>query len=974
MKTAYRFPSIAGILALALIFNTLVPGMTRKVAAATSTPKANAVAPVAPESARNADLGKLPLIFEENRGQTAPEAKFISRGKGYTLYLTETEAIFQLRQAGENTGSQKAPTRSDNLRMRLVGANPNPVIVGADEITTKTNYYTGKNRIENVANYGKVDYHEIYDGVDAVFYGNRTGQLEYDLLVAPNADTNQIKFNFEGAMQVSVNDQGELVVGTAHAELVQAKPFAYQETDGVKHEIASHYLVSGNTVSFAVGDYDRSRSLVIDPTLGYLTYLGGNLADQPHSIRVDASGNAFVSGTTASLNFPTANSRSSSDDFGVFVSKISANGQSLLYNTFLEGGEDDGITDFDIGAKGTDIAIDAAGNAYITGVTESSDFPISDNAYQRIRLCSRSFGVCIFPEEAFVTKLNPVGSIVYSTFLGGRHADFANGITVDSAGRAYVTGATDSGLTFPTKNQYQGTGLFSSDNDAFITVFNADGSDILYSSGLGGNDVDQGNGIALDSSNNVYIVGTTFSTGSFPTKNPFQAANGGGRDAFVAKFNTSASGDDSLLYSTFLGGSGGEEGNGIAVDSNGQAHVTGLTGSFNYPLKNPIRATNQINEAFVTVLNQAGTALVNSTFLGGSDQEEGRSIVVGSDGLIYVTGDTLSTNFPTALPFQSAKQSGRDAFVTKLKFGSGILSSSYLGGNGNDSGTGIAIRGNQVFVCGATGSTNLATTSGVLQPNPGAASNNSDGFVAKVLDSHIDSVGVFRPASTFLLTQSTSNVVSVAATITSQLAGQKGVSGDFDGDGITTIGSFTNGVWKVRNSNFPVIVAPAPFGATTLNFGTTGDLPVVGDWNGDGIDTIGVFRPGTGQFLLSNDVSNPNVDLTITFGSNGDLPVAGDWDGDGVDSVGVFRPSAVTFFLTNQNVPNPGVDITTFFGISDDLPVTGDWNGDGRDTIGVWRPSAATFFLSNNNAAVDITAFFGQNGDQPIAGDWDGKP
>jgi hypothetical protein len=358
--------------------------------------------------------------------------------------------------------------------------------------------------------------------------------------------------------------------------------------------------------------------------------------------------------------------------------------------------------------------------------------------------------------------------------------------------------------------------------------------------------------------------------------------------------------------------------------------------------------------------------------LGGADQDRANNVALDASGSIYITGNTLSNDFPMALPFQSTRRGVRDAFVTKVKFGRGVVSSSYIGGNGNDNGEGIAVKGNFIYVGGDTASTNLLTTAGVVKPT----SNNDDGFVAKILDTRLDSVGVFRPSSIFTVTQSITNVVAQNATFTGGLAGAKGVSGDWNGDGIDTIGSFTDGVWKIRNSNFPIINPPFGGGIITINFGSPGDLPIAGDWNNDGIDSPGVYRPSTGQFFLTNsNLANPPVDVTITFGIGEDLPVAGDWNADGFDSVGVFRPSAGQFFLTDDNVLTPSIDQTLFFGISGDLPTAGDWNGNGVDTIGVWRPSTTEFFLTNDNVNISNVFLFGQiNTDQPIAGDWDGRP
>jgi hypothetical protein len=920
--------------------------------------------------------GKTPLLFEANRGQTDSRAKFISHGKGCTLFLGGTEAVFSLETLD--------PANNDILRMRFAGANQASDVEGSGDAVTRTNYYKGKKWFENIPNYSRVTYSNLYKGVDAIFYGSAENQLEYDFVVAPGGDAGQIELGFEGAKNISINDEGELVIKTANAQLVHQKPYTYQEIEGQRHEIASRYVLSSDkTVKFETAEYDRSKTLVIDPKIGYLTYVGGSLGDEIHSIKLDAAGNAFVAGRTFSLDFPTPGSRSSANKSGIFVSKIAPDGQDLLFTTFLDGSDHEGFTVFQ--ATGTEIALGPGGNVFVAGVTSSSDFPVSDNAYQKVRLCSRQYGSCTFDEEAFVTKLSPAGNIVYSTYLGGRHDDKANGIAVDSAGRAYVTGMTDSGVTFPTKNEFQGTGVFAYNEDAFLTVFKADGSDILYSTGLGGSGVDVANDIAIDSENNVYIGGETGST-NFPLKNAFQTTNRGNGDAFVAKFNTSNSGNASLQYSTFLGGTGFDEVNGITVDSDGKAHVAGETASTNFPLTNPLRSINQGGEAFVTVMGEFGNSIEASTFLGGGGADLANDIEIDEFEAIYITGTTNSTNYPLALPFQSTLGGQTDAFVTKFKFGAGILSSSYLGGSNFERGFSIALQNKRVlFVAGNSFSADLPTTPGVLKETN--TNNIANGFIARILDTHLDSVGVFRPGSTFLLTQSTTNVVSQQATFTSALSGQRGVAGDWDGDGADSIGTFSNGSWTVRNFNFPLFALPPPFGIKNITFGAANDLPVVGDWNGDGIDTPGVFRPGTGQFTVTDSTAtNPAFSLGVTrvnFGDAGDLPIAGDWDGDGKDSVAVYRPGTGETFFTNADISNkfapivtlsPGIDFVAFLGVAEDLPFAGDWNGDGVDSLGLWRPSTTEMILSDDNVGLRAVFPFGLGTDQPIAGDWDGKP
>lgn len=930
--------------------------------------------PIDTNGSARTDYGKMPLLFEMNKGQTDKRAKFLSRGTGYTLYLADNEAIFSLKVPSqeskvedqlENPKSAKhEKTRSDVLKMQFVGANANPTVEGETEAVTKTNYYIGKKRFENLPNYKRVNYKSLYNGIDAVFYGNQNNQLEYDFVVALNADANQIKLNFDGAENVSVDANGNLVIKTANTELVQQKPFAYQEIDGQKREVTSRYVVSeDNTVKFELGEYDTSQTLVIDPTLLYSTYLGGTAFDSVNDIAADSQGNAYVVGETSSLNFH-GETRSSNDGTGVFVAKIDPTGSQLIYTTILEGNNDD---------FGNGIAVDASGNVYIGGEA-TNGFPTTSGAFSTVKNPTGS--------DAFIAKLNSTGNSVYVTYYGGSQLDRIQDIAVDSAGKVYAVGETFSGVTFPNKNEFQGCGIGVRYNspDAFLAVLNAAGTDNQYSSCFGGTNVDDAKAVALDSANNAYITGLTLSRG-FPVKNAEQAEPGGGGingfDAFLIKLNPTLSGDASAVFSTYLGGAGTEDSFGIDVAPSGSVFVTGVTGSVDFPLKNPIDSTNQINECFVSQYSSSGV-LANSTFLGGADQDQCENIVVGAGDNIYVIGQTLSNDFPLLGAFQTTHQGGRDVFVTKFRFGAGIISSTYFGGTGNDRGFGIALNGSSLLIGGNTESNNLTTTA--ISPNvplkatSNASAANADGFVARILDTRTDSVGVFRPSSTFVLTQSTTNVIAQNATQTAQLSGQKGVSGDWNGDGTDTIGSFTNGVWKIRNANFPLVVLPAPLGATTVNFGQAGDLPVVGDWNGDGVDTVGTYRPSTGEFFLTNSTNAAAVDFTIRFGVAEDLPIAGDWNGDGIDTVGVFRPSVGQSFLTNANIANPPIDFVAFFGTNGDLPIGGDWDGNGIDTVGVWRPSTTEFFLSNDNINIARQFAFGAVTDQPIVGDWDGKP
>src|SRR5215213_6579912 len=383
-----------------------------------------------PDAATKARLteayGQLPLSFEANVGQTDPQVDFISRGSGYTLFLTPGEAVLALRAASASsaTTDQRNDHESALLRMKFVGSEGKPRVSGQEELPGKVNYYIGKDRSRwrtGVSTYAKVAYQNLYPGVDLVYYGNQR-QLEYDFVVHPGTDPNIIALSFEGADGLKVDPQGELVLQASGGEIRQRKPLIYQEGDGVRHEVAGSYkLKDRNTVGFQIADYDASRPLVIDPVLVYSTFLGGANVDSGFDITVDAAGNAYVTGSTQLLivpsTFPTTagafdTTHNGSQD--AFVTKLNPSGSALVYSTFLGG------TDLD---SASGIAVDSAGNAYVTGTTSSSDFPTTVGA----------FDTTLNDRDAFVTKLNPSGSaLVYSTFLGSIEDDLGGRIAVDT--------------------------------------------------------------------------------------------------------------------------------------------------------------------------------------------------------------------------------------------------------------------------------------------------------------------------------------------------------------------------------------------------------------------------------------------------------------------------------------------------------------------------------------------------------------
>jgi len=690
--------------------------------------------------------GKLPLSFEANRGQTDKRVNFLSRGSGYTLFLTPTEAVLRLARpepkaksewpAPKGAGKQLQRTGTV-LRMQLVGANSQPQGKGMGELPGKVNYLIGNDPMQwhtDVPTYARVEYQDVYPGVDLLYYGNPR-ELEYDFIVAPGAKPRAIELAFQGADQLRIAEAGNLVTLVDGVEMIQPAPVSYQEIDGVRHAITSRYVLrDDHRVGFEVGAYDAGRTLVIDPMLVYSTFLGGSSNDAAFAIAVDSQGFAYVTGGTMSSGFPTQSfspmdrafdptfdgGTQTSPSIGgtdVFVSKLNPQGSALVFSTFLGGSEEE---------QGLDIALDGDLSVYVTGYTWSANFPkFPTNPPDRAFDTSHHQLA-----DGFVTKLNARGSaLVYSTFLGGMSMDVATAIAVNSQGIAYVAGYTSSTdfPTFPTASIPNAFNTIHNGlSDGFVTKLNAKGSALVYSTFLGGSGDDWINDIAVQG-DLAYVTGSTNSTTfpTFPTNTADRAFNttlNGRSDGFVTKLNAMGS---ALVYSTFLGGTDNDQGNSIAVDSQGLVYVAGSTWSANFPVfpTNPPNVAfdpshNGSSDGFVTKLNARGSALVYSTFLGGSGYDTVNDIALvsssSSEVLAHVTGSTSSANFPkrNEIPCQHCGLS--DVFVTKLNAqGSALAFSTVLGGTGDDAGMGIGLDGiGNAFVAGYSASSNFPTTPG----------------------------------------------------------------------------------------------------------------------------------------------------------------------------------------------------------------------------------------------------------------------
>ena len=613
-------------------------------------------------------ISKLPIRFELNQGQTDSQAKFIARGPGYSLFLTPVEATLRLRIADrgmrigeiDNASITKIPQsairnpQSDVLRMKLVGASADPLIRALDELPGKINYFTGQDQSRWRAQVPSFA-RVKYENVYRgvdLVYYGNQGQLEYDFIVAPGADPSTIRLTFEGADKMQIDAVGDLVLHMPGGQVRQRKPLVYQEVNGARREIPSRYIIL------------NPRSSILDPQVAIEV---GNY-DLAKPLIIDPV---------------------------------------LVYSTYLGGSGID---------EGSSIAVDAAGQVYVAGFTESLDFPLKGAAQSNP-------GV---GQDAFVAKLNAAGAqLIYATYLGGSGRDNAVSIAADSSGNAYVTGFTSS-PNFPALNAMQPVrnGPFNS----FVTKLDRAGG-VVYSTYLGGGRADFGSSVTVDATGNVYVAGMTTST-DFPMSNALQPAFGGISDVYVAKLDPSGA---RLLFSTYLGGATTDGATSVAVDAAGDVYVAGVTNSTDLRTVNPLQARHGggLSDGFVVKLNPMGSELIYATYLGGGRADRIFRLVVDAAGNAYVTGDTDSSNFPTANARQPFYRGGTDAFVAKINpSGSALVYSTYLGGDGIDGGAAIAVEpSGNVVVTGFTSSASFPTFRPLQQANGGGS---FDAFVARI--------------------------------------------------------------------------------------------------------------------------------------------------------------------------------------------------------------------------------------------------
>ncbi len=702
------FPQLA-LTATLLIVTPNLHAQTSTQPASQSSTQASKGVEVQLSSAKTA------LVFEPNRGQAAPTFQWIGRGSGFRIGITSDGATLEFRdhtptlqskaltpdasQVTKSQPSQKAP-QSTLVKFHLLGSSGWKLVV--DKPTGGiSNYFLGKNAASwhtDIPQYAEIKATSVYKGIDLVFHGDESA-LQYDFVVAPGANPKQIQLQFEGAAGLAVDKaNGDLVVTTASkTELRHTQPKIYQEVAGKKVPVKGGFqILKGDTAGFTVEKYDSKQPLVIDPTISFVTFLGGSDTDSANAVAVDGLGYTYVTGQTYSGNFNAVGGiiqGSLSGDSDAFVTKLGTGG-NIVFSTYLGGGDND---------SGNGIAVDASG-VYIGGQTRSDDFPVSQ-AYQYYKKADANI---------FVTKLSPVGNrLVYSTYLGGSNGENGGEIAIDAAQSAYVAGFTIS-QDFPFTNGYEaypGDGI-----NGFVAKLSPNGTSLVYATYLGGSSVDSISGIAVDSSLSAYVTGETFST-NFPYAGYQSMMFGGVSSAFLTKLSPTG---DTVVYSTSLGIET-TIGTGVSVDSAGNAYVAG---TFCSPCEAP-----HPDLAFVAKTSPTGKLAYLKYLAGTNGNSDAAAIANDPDGNVYVVGSTSSTNFPGAPPLTPNPTAG---FLVKLdKDGNGPLYTVFLGAQIN----GVAVVKPESHL-GIVPTYATIYTAGTRFTG-GKSASNADAFVVKLSETPV---------------------------------------------------------------------------------------------------------------------------------------------------------------------------------------------------------------------------------------------
>jgi hypothetical protein len=873
-------------------------------------PASSRIAPATSSQARSS-YGNLPLMFEANRGQSDSQVKFLSRGSGYSLFLTAGGMVLALQPLATTASSDFAQTilslpshpklspirqqeklvqqhqQSTTVTINLVGAMRNPTIVGEEPLATRVNYFIGRDPSQwllNVPAFGRIRYRNLYPGIDLVYYGSNH-RVEYDFDLAPGADATKIQFAVKGAEALKIDGAGNLVLNVAGTQLLFQTPAIYQESNGVRSPVSGSYVLRDAThVGFAVGSHDRSAPLVIDPVLVYSSFLGGSGDDFPGGIAVDSSDDAYVTGVTDSPNFPLATLGSyNSTQFRMYLTEFNPTGSSLLFADYFGGTSG--------GDAPAGVALDSSGNPYITGVATSSDFPVM-NAFQSSLAGS---------QDAFVVKFSADGSsIIYSTYLGGGTmtavggsiSQYGNAIAVDPSGEAIVAGVTMA-TDFPTASAYQSSISTDQFGDwgeyGFVTKFAANGESLVYSTYLAGATLNTTTcsgcfpdsevlGVASDGSGNAYVTGITttadfpVTSGAFATTSPGYYLSDVG---FVSKFTNSGA----ISYSTYLGGLTSSFLNAVAVDSTGAAYVTGYdSANDNFPIVttsicDPSSAA--CNGAVIVKLNPTGTSLDYSTFIGTSNNMTGQMIQVDAAGDAFIEGSDVALDL--ANPIETYAGGDGDVVVAEIDpTASTLLMATFLGGQGVEAAGGLALDGSgNVYVTGITQSLDFPVTESSFQT---AYGGQNDTFISEInptmtaaavamgpfsLEFGSQDVGTTSPPQTTILRNMGSASLGIAS---------KTMTGDFaetDDCGPTVAAAST--------CTFNITFLPTATGTRTGTLTITDDAagsPHTVSLTGTGLSDPPFARVSPSQLVFSSSpISTPTAAQSVTVTNSSNQPL-----------------------------------------------------------------------------------------------------
>jgi hypothetical protein len=945
MQTKSKVARIAGALAIAVILPlTILFAMvhSKKVVVPTGkTTDVSAVATPVDTQKVAAQYGKLPLSFEPNQGQSAPQVKFVSRGQGYQLFLTGDEAVMAVRRATKMKKVSPMLARRLEAReksafavvsMKLDGANANAAVSGAGQLPGKVNYFIGKDASKwhtDIPTYAQVKYAGIYPGIDLVYYGNQK-ELEYDFVVAPGADPKAIAFDVNGASALRVNKQGDLVMKTAAGDVKFAKPVVYQEIAGERRDVAGKFVLKGeHEVKFALGAYDATQTLTIDPSvLIYSTYLGGSgpSGDFGYGIAVDAAGDAFVTGATSSADFPTTNGTSITPPANIgagvtaaFVTELNPAGTAFTYSTYLGGSGTAGNGD-----GGDAIAVDTNGHVFVSGYTESADFPVTlTTAYQPTAPATATAGM----GSGFVTEINPGASgaaqLMYSTYLGGSGGVFgideAHSIATDNSGKAYVTGVSDS-PDFPTVNPLQATPAGS--GNAYLSVIDTTQSaaaSLIFSTVLGGTGGGSshvpyssiGFGIKVDATGHAYVAGATTSTDFAPAPASgvgTTCGTSGNSTAFLTEVNTAAA-PPASTFAICLGGTTGDTvAFGVALAPDATAGITGQTFASDFTVTNTIplptgvpSAANNISVVMLAKINTtASPAVAYSTVFPGHDGDTGYGIAFDGTGNAYIGGESQSSlDFPITQGALQLTNNDNDGtgFIAKVNPANGGISdityATYYGGAGQaglnipDAVNGIAVSNGNAYVVGqtasaATGAHPFPITTGSAQTVfPAGAVTNA--FVAELpliptigispstLDFGTVMIGTSSPASYATITNNTGSTVSLGTpTITGANPGDFAIGGGAGPNGPACGASIATGAMCTVGVIFTPSLTTGESATLQIVDGTDGaNFPLTVALSGMGSTTAGGLTASPTSLTFAGTlIGDTSAAQTVTFKNN----------------------------------------------------------------------------------------------------------